>query len=749
MKTVKSVLEWYTEEQLAPILKLWGLTGELDKKKPQQIDSLIKHMHHLVAAHFVWEYITEDERQILYRILPPSTREGITQDKALIKRTQLTPERFEIALQKLVEKALLQKTDGLPRRNIYYSTTSTKTAKLEKVITLAAFSESAESLYATSREYFTPSGDRSKWNLDRLLTMLPYGGLDKLLSYYGVSRNAPYGQGLNTLLLSDQLIDMEEPLDHLPNLDPIARKLFVWLREHNGKETMEGARTFLQVDDATLLKTLTLLTQHALVFDSFSKGERVLFVPSDWYSNMRPLTTNAKLAENEGKLIELEGEPAAALPGENITVYDIATLVNTIYQQTIEPTQAGRVPKRIATKIRPTLRGKPRLEYDDSDDYMEMLLKTIEYLTVIQLTEPAFQDMKPAYEVTPSVEQWAKKSLFEQTTHLLAYWIENYTWRDVYGINYSSWSTYSWDFAGGRKALLKHLHKCTPRRWYTVESLLQKIWKDDAFAYRPTPSYNRTKKQVKDYETHVKWDRCEGEVYRGILASTLYELGIVDIGYTHADALSSKVALNPDYFQVTELGGRIMTLVGSSEKFVEEVQTAQHGLVIQPNFELLLLQPDMVTLYDLLPFAQAKQLGLVSTLTLTKASVLRGLQAGKNVEQILQTLQERSLKDVPQNVEYTIRDWTRTYKSTKLSQVLLFEVSSEDAGQILAVIPALQDMGVRQLAPCIFAVSGIVDLQAMRKELEKAGVFVHISGDIFTRPKHLYDPYFATYGRYY
>ncbi len=748
MKTVRSVLEGYTEEQLAPILKLWGWAGEPDKKKPQQIDALRKHMRHLVAAHFVWEHITEDERQILYRILPPSTREGVTQDKALIKRTQLTPERFEIALQKLVENALLQKSDGPAHHNMYYSTAFKKPEKSEKVITLAAFSESAETLYTTSREYFTPSGDRSKWDLDRLLSTLPYGSLDKVLSYYGISYTASYyGQAANTLLISDKLIDMEEPLDHLPTLDPLARKLFVWLREHNGKESMEEARTFLKVDDATLLQTLTILTQHALVLDSFSKGERVLFVPSDWYSNMRPLTTNAPLAENEGKLIELEGEPLAAVPGENITVYDIATLVNTIYQQTIEPTQAGRVPKRIATKIRPTLRGKPRLEYDDSDDYIEMLLKTIEYLTIIQLTEPAFQDMKPAYEVTPSVEQWAKKSLFEQTTHLLAYWIENYAWRDVYGVNYSSWSTYSWDFAGGRKALLKHLHTCTPGRWYTVESLLQKIWKDDAFAYRPTPSYNRTKKQVKDYETHVKWDRCEGEVYRGILASTLSELGIVDIGYTHVDALSSNVAVNPDYFKVTELGGSIMTLVGSPEKFVEEVQTAQRGLVVQPNFELLLLQPDMVTLYDLLPFAQAKQLGLVSSLTLTKASVLRGLQAGKNVEQILQTLQERSPKDVPQNVEYTLRDWTRTYKSTKLSQVLLLEVSSEDAGQILAVIPALQGMGIRQLASCVFAVSGTVDLQALRKELEKAGVFVHISGDIFTRPKHLYDPYFATYGR--
>ncbi len=749
MKTMRQVLGDYTDEQLAPLLRLWGMTGEPDKGTKQQVDTLIQRMRDPIAARFVFEYLTENERQVLYRVLPPSARYGVQQD-VIVKRTPLTPTHVEVAINHLVEYALLQEAI-LSARIVSYSGTSKKSPKYEDVTVLGAYNESVESLYLVSREFFMPSGDRTKWDLYRLLETLSEDEVYKAVQSYRISRGPYYSRSDALGILADHLMSLEEPLELLPTLDPVPQKLFVWLREHDGKASLQAVRDAMKLEDTTLLKTLHILAQHGLVFDSFSKGERVVFVPEDLYSNMKLLTADSTLKEDEGKLIELEHEPSAIRPNENIAVYDIATLVGTIYQQTIEPTQAGRVPKRIATKIRSTLRGQPRLDYQDGDDYIEIMLDVMEHLNIIQLTNPIFQDGKPSYQIKSFVERWSQLSLQSQTHELLLYWLSNFNWRDVYGVNYTSWSTYSWDFAEGRKALIKHLNACTSGTWYTVESLLQQIWKEDAFAYRPASPYGRTPKLRKGHDTRVKWNHCEGEVYRGILSSTLYELGVVDIGYTHPDALRSTIPLNPDYFMVTELGSSVIKLSNSEvEDKTTELEVQQpvlRGLVIQPNFELLLLQPDLTTLYALLPFAQANQLGLVSRLTLTKASVLRGLQSGKNVEQILQILQEHSQKEIPQNIEYTLHDWTKTYKSVRLSQALLFEVSSEEAGQILMILPALQGLGIRQLAPCLFAVSGSVDLQAMRKELEKAGVFLHISGDIFTRPKSSYESY-ITFGRY-
>lgn len=755
MKTLQQILEDRTDEQFAAILRLWVMTGEPDRRTKQQIDALIKRMQNPIAARFVWEKLTDDERQILYQALQPSTRYRASSQN-LLKSTKLSSTRYETALSHLVEYALLQTSADYSARRVVNAatTTTTQSSRFADATTIATFGENAAILYSVSREFFTPSGDRSKWDLVRLLDALPANALYAFMENYDVPQKKAvyYSQYDDADIVADHLINMGEPLDYLPNLEPKARELFVWLRNHQGKASIQAVRDFMKGDDAALLATLHTLALHGLVFDSFSKGEHVVFVPGDLYGNMNPLapnSTHTHMAEDEPKVTTLANDPVAIRAGESIAVYDIATLVNTIYQQTIEPTQAGRVPKRIATKIRATLRGLPRLDYDDSDEYIEILLNVMEYFNVIQLTNPSFQDIKPAYEISPAINTWAQKSLLHQTHALIRYWMENFAWRDVHGANYRSWSTYSWDVSGGRKALIKHLYNYTSRRWYSIDTLLQEIWREDAFAYRPaTSSYGRSAKARRDADTKAKWDLCEGEVYRGILSSTLRELGIVDIGYKHPDALSSTLPVNPDYFMLTELGHKVMALgtPGLESQTLEE-QLALRGLVVQPNFELLLLQPDLATLYTLLPFAQANQLGLVSRLTLTKASVLRGLQSGQNVEQILHTLQEHSQKELPQNVEYTIHDWTKAFKSAKLSQVLLFEVSSEEAGQILIVLPALQELGVRQLAPCIFVVSGSVNLQAVRKELEKAGVFVHISGEIFSRPKNPFESY-ITYGRY-
>ncbi len=751
MKTLRQVLGDATDEQLATIFHLWTMAGEQDKKTTkQQTDALTNRMRtNPIAARFAWDGLTDDERQVLYRVLPPSVRYGI-RSSSLLKGSKLSPARYESALNHLIEYALVQESADSARIVGSVSSATKPATRSIDTTTITAFNESVDVLYMVSREFFTPSGDRSKWDLARLLqATLPQQTIDSMMSSYSIPKRMSryYNDYEDVDIIADHLIDMREPLDYLPDLEPKARELFIWLRKHEGKADVEAVREALNIDTTTLLETIRTLSLHGLVFDSYSKSKHVVFVPRDLYGNMNSLSEEG--AEGQIPVQKLDNEPPAIRPSEYIAIYDIATMVNTIYQQTIEPTQAGRVPKRIATKIRTTLRGQPRINYEDGDDYIEILLSAMEYINITGLTNPSFQEGKPAYEITSGVEQWAQKSLLEQTNALLTYWRDNFAWKDVYGVKYRSWSTYSWDAASGRKVLIKHLLNYTASRWYTIDALLQEIWREDAFAYRtPTTYYGRAQRIVRDAETHDKWDACEGEVYRGILSSTLFELGIVDIGYKHPDALSSNVPINPDYFQVTEFGRKVLQLNAYAVKDQQaEEQVQSHGLVVQPNFELLLLQPDLSTLYALLPFAQANGLGLVSRLTLNKASVLRGMQAGKNIEGILQTLQEHSQKELPQNVEYTLRDWTKTFKSASISQVLLFEVSSEDAGKILPLIPSLQEIGIRQLSPCVFAISGSVNLQTLRKELEKAGIFVHISGDIFSRPKHTYDHY-TTYGRY-
>ena len=157
---------------------------------------------------------------------------------------------------------------------------------------------------------------------------------------------------------------------------------------------------------------------------------------------------------------------------------------------------------------------------------------------------------------------------------------------------------------------------------------------------------------------------------------------------------------------------------------------------MQPNSELLLLQPDWPTLFSLLPFAQLDQAGIVSRLTLTRASFLRALAQGKNIEQLQSIFQQHSQKEVPQNVSYNLADWVRSYKEVTFSQVYLVEIPSENLANEIVASGKLASFGLRRLGPSVLAASNDTDLQALRKAFEKEGIVVHIVGDIIQRDRY-------------
>ena len=231
----------------------------------------------------------------------------------------------------------------------------------------------------------------------------------------------------------------------------------------------------------------------------------------------------------------------------------------------------------------------------------------------------------------------------------------------------------------------------------------------------------------------TNWYKSDGEIIIGMLSFTLFELGIVALGYQQPHLAEKDKPVNPDAFMLTDLA--TACLVTEAEPSYSSATPANgRTLIVQPNFELLLLQPDLPTVYSLLPFAQVNQIGVASRLTLTRNSVLRGLEAGRNIEQIMQILEEHSQKELPQNVIYTLRDWTKLYKEVTISQVLLLDVPSEAVANEICSTPKLSAFGLRRIAPCVIAVDSDTSLQDLRRALDKEGIVVRISGDIVSKP---------------
>ncbi len=230
----------------------------------------------------------------------------------------------------------------------------------------------------------------------------------------------------------------------------------------------------------------------------------------------------------------------------------------------------------------------------------------------------------------------------------------------------------------------------------------------------------------------TNWYKSDGEIIIGMLNSTLHELGIVTLGYLQPQLTEKDEPINPDAFMLTDLATTVLQTAGEPS-YNSVVPANGRSLIVQPSFELLLLQPDLPTVYSLLPFAQVNQIGIVSRLTLTRNSVLRGLEAGRNIEQIIKILEEHSQKELPQNVLYTLRDWTKLYKEVTISQVLLLDVPSEAIANEICSSPKLSVFGLRRIAPCVIAVDSDTSLQDLRRALDKEGIVVRISGDIVSK----------------
>lgn len=427
---------------------------------------------------------------------------------------------------------------------------------------------------------------------------------------------------------------------------------------------------------------------------------------------------------------ELREAPPVVHEAESQLLYDLAIVVGAVYQQIIEPTQAGKVPKRIATKIFPLLHGSRPDYYEDADYYLDMVFVAAQALELIQLYSSVGQ--KTRYVPGPGLAKWAALRPSEQTRLLLQLWRDPAVrfWNDLPGANYQPpfyGFSYYIDIKAARAGLLDYLIKqCEPGQWYALEPFLQDIKLRRPLLLREQsryPAYNNARNRN---EVLASWDSTDGEMITGILASSLHEFGLITTGYQTANAGQDEwEQRNPTAFQFTELAAEVLW-----KQQPETLPAAARPLIVQPNFELILLQPDYRTLYTLLPFARVNQVEMVSQLSLTQESVRHGVEAGMSIESIIQTLKDLSQKDLPQNVLYSLQDWGRLYKSATISQIVLLEVESEGAADEICASSKLRALELRRLGPRAIAVGNQVSLQVLRSSLEKEGVILHIQGDI-------------------
>jgi 2-hydroxychromene-2-carboxylate isomerase len=774
MQSLGGILASRDVDELRSIAALWGLPSpkDVDMGSVNRLESGIRDT---ISARFVWEQLKETERTVLYAILGPSARNWRPLDQ-LPEQTGLEPTPLRAALDSLKRRRLvleeLAKVQGAElygQRAVYFGYTFNRPANLpiESKQIVYIPTEIATVLYSTGREIFSPQGGRAEKTLDEILMPYRQGDLDQIGRRYGLVVQSYSSRNDVRQAMAANLCQADAVRYALGRLEPGLRSLYEQVLAHDGRLSMREVRRLTGLDGPALNAALHTLEEFAIAFDTFHEGQRLLFIPRETLENLRRDAARPRVEVG----LRACDEPRTVVPANPAFLWDLAMFVACVYQQEIELTRSDALHKRVAMKLLPLLSG-PRAHTQDEAQalsYLEMLkqeARELGLVAVVPLAEKAAEPVKPtrgrpkANSIVeeakgklapgPKLDAWAQYDLAGQARRLFRRWLTDRWWVDQLGAGYRGWLSHYIDVGAARAAVQKALRACEPGVWYSLASLRDTIKGDDPFVLRPVQRFAGEAGFKLADQLRERWDQTDGEVIAGILRSSLAEMGLVALGYLRETTPAPHETVNPDAFMLTELGAAALGVEAPAPDQTETpaefpavhasdpscalprslADCSSQPLIVQPNFEVLVMEPCMPMLYHLPRYAVPDRIGRVSRFTLTREALLRGLAGGLALDDILTALQQQSQKGLPQNIAYTLRDWARQYKEVRVKQVILLEVGDEALTNELANSGKLAALGLRRLGPCALAAPGETSLRELHRALKKLGVAVKFGGGL-------------------
>jgi Helicase conserved C-terminal domain len=725
------------ERALIPLVaQVWEVPVQ-GQDNGSTIALIIQHMQNAHAARSVWEALSPHERLCLFYLFGsgnPDKHKGITLE-SLRKKTKLSSEIVEEAVESLRARWCLVDTGIIPISSPARNSPYRLGPALERGV--FPYRECFQQLWQIGLETLQTDENRSNFSLAQLINTFSADRLRYLANlchipmYFGVYPYNVYASSASSApLLKEFQERISEVLCHplisfdlLHQLEPLAQEVFFWLCEQGGKVKMAEVRSYIAtrirtgvnpVPTGALLTVLTALEAHALAFDTFtSDGTRWLFIPTDLQERVKHEIQDRAEDEQRFALRPLEDTPISQ-ESQPLLLYDLAIAIGMSMQMIIEPTKEGRLPKRLRGKIRPFLHGCARVGDASDDLYVDQVFRTAQKMELIACASPT-EEEKRRYLRGPKLDAWSELSLIEQAQALLTWWKETSLWVDVRSdgkLLYSSSAVHH--------QLLHHLKQCIPDRWYRTDALLYAI-----FRQAPISLFDPyTRKPIKPTPLSIRreqWMEREAETHIGPLASFLSELGIVSVRQQ-----SPALEEGPDLFCVTSFGAAVLQAIPASSDTPAQA-AGQPALILQPNYEVLVMQFDTKLVYQLLSIAELVRIGIVSTFRLTESALLTGLTSGVRLEHILTFLATHTpQKELPQNVAYTIKDWAKSYREFRLAEVLLLETPENETLEGLHRLLGNLPIELRHVGPGSFLVlpKAQVPFGELRKRLRQAGIVV-------------------------
>lgn len=509
--------------------------------------------------------------------------------------------------------------------------------------------------------------------LRALLTTLEGAELEESAEAWGL-RVTPGTIGRDALI--DEImarVDLPEQRRAVArDLSPEAGRLLNAIRAAGGRSALDTLAHELDFTPPVLREAARALNRRLLAWPVWAEAaggatlDRALIVPRDVLAPRRPPRDAPPPLE-----------PIAATPSTRPShpfsaAWDLLTILQRLDSRVLEWRDGDE--ERNATALRrlaPALWGATD-EGRIRPGYVPLLLELAQAIGLVRVEEERFE-ANPA-----ALDPWRGQSFAEQTRTLFARWRAARDWPE--GASQDDLQLLNADWSLAREAILTELQDCVIGEWYDAATLALRIARlragllGGSFHAARASGPAGTREEVTTVAVEVA------------LLGALVPLGLLAEGVHRAGKRTLPAA------RLTEVGAWLLGL--HDEPRLPPL--GDRPLTVGGDFEILLFHPIPRRLWALGAIADLVRLDTASIYRLTESSVRRGITAGLSLEQILTLLERGGRAALPQNVAFTLREWTRDYAGVRLTRALILRLddpaTSERLRDALSGFAALETL---------------------------------------------------------
>lgn len=713
-------------EELRAIAASWGtLTRDAN---PSQNDLAIAAYHTMVdpsAVRAIWENTEIEDRAFLIWLINQRNMLAIVDDlPGLIDRPL---DETAALLERLRRIGLVDVDEVMVRGsrvvssgdNLYaWAARNNSEAIPRRVVSIAT--EAAKVLRDIIEESKRPAPFEEPFHA--LLESHEQADIQRIASTWKLPEASRYYKSELIGIMSEFLATGQGKAMLLSSLSPAAQGLFQYLEAEGGKAPAGTVKKHFSWGERELRAASIALIQRALVWDVLDGERRYLFIPRDLLKG-GPTGLARIPAYAQPKLdAPTPYNVASRYPYE--MAWDILTLLaeasHTDLQLTLQDT---RITKRVAKKVNESFLQPEDLKTGATSEYVDLVVHIAQALGL--LTERPGE--QPALTLSSRVEEWAKHNFDAQRRRLFGMWLEDRKWSEpaTYGTIYW-WNS---DLTGARKRLIKQILELPVGKWISLEGFLKTVHLTDPFIIWGQDELVRRYGLRALQGFRNQWFEIEGRIVADMIRTMLHWLGVVDLGRDKQKRLLS--------FRLTEAAHSLLD--PESQLTDGDGSRDDHSsILVQPNFEVLVLKPDSRVLWTLVRVADLVRHDRVSVYNINKESVLRAVECGLPASEIVSFFTTNTNKHLPQNVAQSISDWARLIKHAHIQRATLIEVEDSSILDEMLASRKTRKFILRRLSPTIAvaALPGVGDTarddpwQRLMKELRTAGYVPRFSSEL-------------------